>query len=183
MNRSVSTETLGRLKAGDHKAFEEVFIAYYDKVKRLIDGYIKSEEDAEELTEELFVNLWDCHCSINTAKSFNAFMHTAARNISMNFLRHQHVHHSYIDHHSDIQYAATSEEEFIAKELDMLIELVVDRMPEQRKQIYRLSRTEGLSNGEIAERLNTTKRTVESQLSMALKEIRKYIMLFLLLMN
>ena len=51
-------------------------------------------------------------------------------------------------------------------------------MPEQRRMIYTLSRNEGLSNAEIAERLNTTKRNVESQLSLALKEIRKVISCF-----
>ena len=54
------------------------------------------------------------------------------------------------------------------------------KMPEQRKMIYTLSRQEGLSNAEIAIQLNTTKRNVESQLSLALKEIRKAISCFLL---
>ena len=53
-------------------------------------------------------------------------------------------------------------------------------MPEQRKKIYILSRNEGLSNEEIAAQLNTTKRNVESQLSLALKEIRKTISCFFL---
>lgn len=53
-------------------------------------------------------------------------------------------------------------------------------MPEQRKQIYILSRNKGLNNTEIADRLNTTKRNVESQLSLALKEIRKAISVFFL---
>ena len=76
-------------------------------------------------------------------------------------------------------YSSTSEEDLIAKELEMLIDKLVGGMPEQRRMIYTLSRNEGLSNAEIAERLNTTKRNVESQLSLALKEIRKVISCFL----
>ena len=76
-------------------------------------------------------------------------------------------------------YSSTSEEDLIAKELEMLIDELVGGMPEQRRMIYTLSRNEGLSNAEIAERLNTTKRNVESQLSLALKEIRKVISCFL----
>ena len=122
MNNNIDIKTLEAFQDGNHKAFETIFITYYNKTKAFIDGYIKSEPDAEELTEDLFVNLW-------------------------------------INRHS--------------------IDKFVGGMPEQRRMIYTLSRNEGLSNAEIAERLNTTKRNVESQLSLALKEIRKVISCFL----
>ena len=61
-------------------------IAYYNKTKTFIDGYIKSEPDAEELTEDLFVNLWINRHSIDTSKSFNSYLHTIARNAAINFL-------------------------------------------------------------------------------------------------
>ena len=80
----------------------------------------------------------------------------------------------------DIEYSSTSEEDLIAKELGILINELVEKMPEQRKMIYTLSRNDGMTNSEIAERLNTTKRNVESQLSLALKEIRKAIPYFLI---
>ena len=61
MNNSIDIKTLEAFQNGNHKAFETVFIAYYNKTKAFIDGYIKSESDAEELTEDLFVNLWINH--------------------------------------------------------------------------------------------------------------------------
>lgn len=84
-----------------------------------------------------------------------------------------------LNNNQETGYSSTSEEDLIAKELEMLIDKLVGGMPEQRRMIYTLSRNEGLSNAEIAERLNTTKRNVESQLSLALKEIRKVISCFL----
>ncbi len=164
---------------GNHKAFETIFIAYYNKTKTFIDGYIKSEPDAEELTEDLFVNLWINRHSIDTSKSFNSYLHTIARNAAINFLKHKYVCDAYLNNNQDTEYSSTSEEDLIAKELEMLIDKLVGGMPEQRRMIYTLSRNEGLSNAEIAERLNTTKRNVESQLSLALKEIRKVISCFL----
>ena len=160
MSNNIDIKTLEAFQDGNHKAFETVFIAYYNKTKAFIDGYIKSESDAEELTEDLFVNLWINHDSIDASKSFSSYLHTIARNSAINFLKHKYV--------------------LIAKELGLLIEDVVEKMPEQRKMIYTLSRNEGLSNAEIAIQLNTTKRNVESQLSLALKEIRKAISCFLL---
>jgi RNA polymerase sigma-70 factor (ECF subfamily) len=151
----------------------------YNKTKAFINGYIKSEPDAEELTEDLFVNLWINRHSIDTSKSFNSYLHTIARNAAINFLKHKYVCDAYLNHNLETGYSSTSEEDLIAKELEMLIDELVGGMPEQRRMIYTLSRNEGLSNAEIAERLNTTKRNVESQLSLALKEIRKVISCFL----
>jgi RNA polymerase sigma-70 factor (ECF subfamily) len=181
MSNNIDIKTLEAFQDGNHKAFETIFIAYYNKTKTFIDGYIKSEPDAEELTEDLFVNLWINRHSIDTSKSFNSYLHTIARNAAINFLKHKYVCDAYLNNNQDTEYSSTSEEDLIAKELEMLIDKLnyyVDKKLD-RRMIYTLSRNEGLSNAEIAERLNTTKRNVESQLSLALKEIRKVISCFL----
>lgn len=178
MSNKIDIKTLKALRNGDHKAFESVFITYYDKIRIFIFGYIKSESDAEELTEDIFVNLWEKRISIDTSKSFSAYLHTIARNTALNFLKHKYLHSTYVANTAISEYSSTSEEDLIAKELGLFIDDVVDKMPEQRKQIYILSRNKGLNNTEIAEQLDTSKRNVESQLSLALKEIRKAISVF-----
>lgn len=178
MSSKVDIKVLEALKIGDHKAFETVFIAYYNKTKDFICGYLKSESDAEELAEDLFVNLWENRKNINTTKSFGSYLHTIAHNTAINFLKHKYLHNTYLSNIQYPEHSSTSEEELIAKELGLLIDDLVDKMPEQRKRIYILSRNKGCTNTEIAEKLNTTKRNVESQLSLALKEIRKAISSF-----
>ncbi|WP_080903992.1 RNA polymerase sigma-70 factor [Parabacteroides sp. Marseille-P3160] len=178
MGNHIDIKILNALQNGNHKAFESVFIAYYNKIRIFIFGYIKSEVDAEELTEEIFVNLWINRESIDLSKSFNSYLHTIARNAAINFLKHKYIHSEYITDVSISGYTSTSEEDLIAKELGLLIDDVVNKMPPQRKQIYILSRNKGLNNTEIADQLNTTKHNVESQLSFALKEIRKVISTF-----
>ena len=178
MDNSIATKTLEALRNGDQKAFKAVFVAYYNKTKAFIYGYIKSEADAEELAEDMFVNLWINRHMIDLSRSFDSYLHTIARNNALNFLKHKQVQDKYLNEMPDWGSHYSSEEDYIAKELGLLVEDIVNKMPEQRKQIYLLSRNEGLNNGEIAERLNTTKRNVESQLSLALKEIRKAILMF-----
>ncbi|MDR2969610.1 MAG: RNA polymerase sigma-70 factor [Tannerellaceae bacterium] len=178
MSGNIDIKTLESQKNGEHKAFEMVFIAYYNKIKVFISAYLKSDSEAEDLAEDLFVGLWENRKNINTSKSFSSYLHTIARNAAINYLKHKYVRDTYLNTDESTEYTSTSEEELIAKELGLLIDDVVDRMPEQRKQIYLLSRHKGLTNTEIAEKLNTTKRNVESQLSLALKEIRKAITLF-----
>lgn len=180
MGNTIDIQTLESLQHGDHKAFETVFVTYYNKTKAFIYGYVKSRSDAEELTEDLFVNLWINHHSINTSKSFDSYLYTIARNAAINFLEHKYVHDTYLNNSSSMEYGSSLEEDLIAKELGLLIDETVDKMPEQRKRIYKLSRKKGLCNIEIAIQLNTTKRNVESQLSLALKEIRKVISFFFL---
>lgn len=171
----ISEDTLGLLREGNHKAFEEIFVAYFDKIKVFIFGYIKSEVDAEELTEDIFVNLWINHGSIDLSRSFNSYMHTIARNAALNFLRHKFIRETHEKNSVGFKSNFSSEDELIAKETALLIEMAVEKMPEQRRKIYQLSRHEGLKNEEIAIRLNITKTNVESQLSLALKDIRKVI--------
>lgn len=179
---SINKNTLNELRDGNHKAFEEVFIVYYNKIKTFIFGYLKSEIDAEELAEDIFVRLWINRESIDTTKSFSSYMHTIARNSALNFLKHKRVHESYLSSSDNSLYSHSPEDSFIAKETTLLIEMAVDKMPTQRKEIYKLSRNKGLKNDEIAVLLNTTKRNVESQLSLALKDIKKAILTIILLM-
>ena len=178
MSNKIDIKTLEALRQDSHEAFEEVFITYYGKTKAFIQGYIKSSPDAEELTEDLFVN----RHSVDISRSFDSYLHTIARNSAINFLKHKYVEDTYLSSVQQQECSSTSEEDLIAKELGLLIDHTVEKMPEQRRKIYMLSRNEGLSNEEIAVRLNTTKRNVESQLSLALKEIRKTISYFFLLL-
>ncbi|MDR0743347.1 MAG: RNA polymerase sigma-70 factor, partial [Tannerella sp.] len=69
---NVTSETLRELKEGNHKAFEAVFLSYFDKVKRFIAGLVRSEDDAEDLAQDVFAKLWTERETINTQFSFNA---------------------------------------------------------------------------------------------------------------
>ncbi len=183
MNRKISAETLYNLQQGDAKAFEEVFLFYFNKIKIFIAAYIKSDSEAEELAEDLFVNLWVNRKAIQPEKSFNSYMHTMARNEALNYLRHKKVVQSYESQVLLNDCGECTDEELIARETSLLIDMAIDRMPEQRKKIFQLSRQQGLKNEEIAILLNTTKRNVESQLSLALKEIRQAISILMIFLS
>jgi RNA polymerase sigma-70 factor (ECF subfamily) len=172
--------TLEALRNGEHKAFDDIFNAYYNKVRYFINGLLKSEADAEELAQDIFVKLWINRESINPQKSFNAYIYTVARNAAFNFLKHKHVETSYLENYTELNEVAGSDELVFAKEISLLIDLTVGRMPVQRKTIYQLSRNQGLSNDEIASQLGIARKTVENQLSLALQELRRVVQLFLI---
>lgn len=163
---------------GNHKAFEDLFIAYFQRVKLFICGIIKSEADAEELAQDVFVKLWTNRQAINTEKPLGAYLYTIARNASFNFLKHKSVEQTYMDNFQFSDDVATPEEVLFAREISLLVEMAVNEMPVQRRRIYILSREKGLSNSDIAEKLGISKKNVENQLSLALQELRKLISLF-----
>ncbi len=179
----VDKNTISELRNGSHRAFELVFNAFFGRIKAFIHGYVKSEADAEELAEEVFVGLWTGRERLDPERSLGSYLHTVARNTALNFLRHKYVCDAYAGKIASGEAVPTSEEELVAAEIALLVEMTVEKMPAQRREIYRLSRVEGLKNDEIADRLSTTKRNVESQLSLALRDIRRAISAILIILR
>jgi len=181
ISAEITKDVLSELRNGSHKAYESVFIAYYGKIKFFINGFIKSPEIAEELTQDIFLKLWEKKENIDLDKTFGFFLYTMARNTTFNFLKHKLVHESYLARTEfNNAFTLSPEEQMYAEEISLLIAMTVKKMPDQRKKIYELSRQKNLSNSEIAAELKISKKTVENQLSLALKELRKVISLFML---
>jgi|SRR5690554_1454669 len=167
----IDPSILSALRKGSHQAFEKVFNFYYTKVRYFIFGYVKTMADAEELAEEIFVGLWLNHNSIDPGKSFDSYLYTIAKNKALNFLKRKYATKTIFEMQAPSSFSYSPEEEYIAMEKSLFIEMIVEKMPAQRKKVYQL-RQQGLSNKEIAIELDTTKRNVESQISLALKEVR-----------
>jgi len=174
MNSNITKEEIEALKAGDHQIFEKIFLSYFKNVKVFVQSLIKSEHEAEEITQELFSKLWINRESIDTGKNFHSFIFISAKNAALNFLKWRDIRDSfYNDQMLGEEETNSVENDYYAKEAALLIELVVSKMPEQRQKVYTLSRNGGVSNEEIAKMLNITKKTVENHLNLALKEVKK----------
>lgn len=180
MGHKLSHQTIQALQQGSHQAFEEVFLTYFTKVKCYILQLIRSESESEELAQDVFVRLWANHHTIRADQSLDAYLFTMAHHAACNWLKHKAVRDNYLEMTIPPEFATTPEELLYAREIGLLIEMAVNQMPEQRKRIFRMSRNEGYTNDDIANKLQITKKTVENQLSLALKELRKIIGLFLL---
>ncbi|WP_455585256.1 RNA polymerase sigma-70 factor [Bacteroides sp.] len=179
---NVTTTTIEALQNSDHKAFEKVFLTYFDKVKYLLTGLLRSGSDAEELAQDIFVKLWINRQSIDPNKTFSTYLYTIARNTAINYLKHKLVEENFKNSFNDldVEEADSSDEILFAKEISLLVEMTVCRMPVQRRKIYQMSREKGISTNEIAEELGISKKTVENQISLALQEIKRVISAFLI---
>jgi RNA polymerase sigma-70 factor, ECF subfamily len=163
-----------RLKAGELKAFNELFYAYAPRLrsfmkKLYVDGY-----KADETVQNVFIKIWENRNNINPDLSFHAYIFQAAKNHIYNEakkeLREIRLGQKYSAHAE--QCGNYTEDYIIFKELQEQTSLSIDSLPPQQKQIFMLSFQEGLSHDEIAAKLNISKRTVENHIYRATKQIK-----------
>lgn len=165
------------------ETFKTLFTRIYPKAKKFAYYLLKSESDAEDIVQDVFVKLWLAPEHWIDKDLPDAYVYAMTKNAVMNFLRHKYV----IENYCSSQKIAVDEEdsdfyeELYAKELNVIVNKVVDKMPDQRRKVFIMSKIDGLSNDEIAERLSLSKRTIERHLYLALAELKKIIYFFSLL--
>lgn len=166
-------ENIKNLVLGDKEAYRQIFYEYYPKVKGFIYSLIKSDLYAEDLAQDIFTKIWINRESLSVVESLNSYIFQMTRNRVINHIKSNTIRSLYKANININDSENSLEEEFYAKETQLLIDLVVQKMPPQRKKIFELSRYKGVSNDDIATSLCIAKKTVENHLNAALKEIRK----------
>lgn len=173
----VDIQNVNELVLGNHVAYKSLFMKYFPKVKCFISHMIKSEAVAEELAQDVFMKIWEHREKLTSIDSFNSYVYRMAKNISLNYLEHKYIEELYLEKYQG-ETEFTIEEDFYAKEMELLELLTVNTMPPQRRAVYEMSRRKGYSYEEIATELGISKKTVENHMGLALKEIRKVLLLF-----
>lgn len=183
MEMDRESELLKGLGCGDHKSFDALFMLYHPKVKNFLMGFIKDEEEACDMAQDIFFKVWINRESLSKVNSLKAYLYRMARNMVYDAYEHSLVKDSY----EQIQQQNSPctdliEETLYARELELLIDIAIEQMPEQRRRIFKMSRKEGLTNEEISQKLEINKRTVENHITQALADLRKAIQGALLLL-
>lgn len=171
------------LKNGDKAAFEKIFQIYHKQLYFFCYSFLNQKEDAENITQDVFVKLWIKRATLDCEKSFSGFLFTMTKNLALNHIRntiHQQIFVNQILNNSLEDYCQT-DKQVSYNEVKSRLNDLINQLPLKRKQIFLLSRELGLSHKEIAERLCISVHTVESQMSKALKFIRTRLKSFALL--
>lgn len=162
------------------RKFEQFFIVTFPKVKAFAWKILKSEEDAEDVAQDIFVKLWDNPDIWESKETWDSYIYTMARNQIYNFLKHKSVELNYQEklvQEDSPSFEFDIYDKLYAKELQLLIKLTLDTMPEQRKKIFVMSRQKGMSHQEIADNLQISIRTVERHVYLALQDLKKIILI------
>ncbi|MFK7924288.1 MAG: RNA polymerase sigma-70 factor [Bacteroidia bacterium] len=170
--------------SGDNNAFEQLFHQWYARLCRYAMRYLTDTDEARDLVQGVFVKLWENRAQLAPTSPLGAFLYTAVRNACLNHLNHQRVRQDYHTHQQGLkpEWSGSPQEVLEAFELEERIREAIAALPERCREAFVLSREEGLSYQEIAQRMGISPKTVEGQISKALKLLRQKLgPLFLLL--
>lgn len=176
MKIKASTEQEERVR------FEDVYLSYFSKMKYFAKEYVISEEDAENIVQDVFVELWENKEMLNMHMNLIAYLFTTIKNKCLNHLRHKLV----------VQETANKLQEeytislrmnldsletfdnnlFSDQDIEKLISRALDALPEKCRAIFIMSKIEGKKHNEIAQELNISINTVGSQIGIAYKKLR-----------
>lgn len=166
---------LKQLQDGLEKAYHALFMQYSTALTLFAVKILKDEALAMDVVQNVFLKLFEERESLQIHTSLRSFLFQSVRNRCLNELKsgqikarhHQQMSFSTADFTPEIQL------QMEAAELESSMAKVVSELPVQCKRIFEMSRLEGKSNAEIAEELHLSKRTVETQISKALKQLRQ----------
>ncbi len=167
------------IKNGDELAFEIFFTMEYKNVIFFICSYIGNESAAKDLAQESFISLWKRRGQIDSNYNLRSYLYTIARNKTLNYIRDNRLKKKNSLEHENLNlnfYALSHPsviDEIDALEMEKLIDLTLEQLPEKIRRIFNLSRVENLTYKEIAQKENITIKAVEYQIKKALDIFRK----------
>lgn len=167
-------ELYALLKAGDKVAYTEIYNRYFSLLYLHALKRLRDEEAARDLIQDLFATLWLKRDVLTTKTNLSNYLYTAVRNGVFNFIAHQKVASRYISELPGKVEPSECITDHLARErqLAALIEKEIAELPEKMREIFLLSRVEGLSHKEIAARLGISELTVKTQVKNALRILR-----------
>lgn len=172
---------ISSLRLGDKKVYEQLFLDNYKNLVLYAKKFVMETETARDLVQDVFVYLWDKRQKLTIDKSLSSYLFRAVHNACINYLKRESTKENYIKHfliklNEGTYKTAASEDAYelvVHKDLKERIERIIETLPEQCRNIFRMSRFRGMKNKEIAEIYSISPRTVETQIYRALKILKE----------
>jgi len=180
---------LSSLQRGSHQAMEEIYQAYWSDI---FDAALKKTGDealAQDITQEIFISLWENHKTINLSSSLGAYLHGAVKYKVINYFRSGNLkaqHQTALSALMDEKETIAADDKLLLKELHLEVDSAIALLPEKMQMVFSMSRKQDKSIKEIASELDISVQTVKNQLSAALKLLKKslsYIILITVLIG
>jgi RNA polymerase sigma-70 factor (ECF subfamily) len=164
---------------GDEKAFSELFRYFYDRLLHFCIQYVHTREAAEEIVSDVFVKIWNRRANLEEISNLEVYLFVAIKNHSLN----------YLEQYSALRITPINEETGISeltnsvdperamewKEILFKMDQEVCRLPDQCRRVFKLIKEEGFKYRDVAEILNISPRTVETQLFRAMKRLNEVV--------
>jgi RNA polymerase sigma-70 factor (ECF subfamily) len=163
-----------RIRAGDEGAFDSVFRAHYAQLVRMAESVVRERALAEEIAQEVMLELWRRRESLQLQQTFRAYLIRSTRNRALNHIRHQRiVAREEASAAIDPPSSPSAEDEMLGAELELAVREAIEGLSETCREVFQLSRDQGLKYAEIAAVLEISVKTVEKRMGLALAELRQ----------
>lgn len=167
-------ELLRLLEEDPDRGIERIFRQYYAYVCQAVYRILPDESLVEDLCQEVFLELWRKRSTLEVKTSLRAYLRRAAVNRTLNFIRDRKV--TFDEQREELPLASPFSgalQDLEAKDLEQLIDRAIDQLPERCRLVFVLSRFHEMSYQQIADELDISIKTVENQISKALKYLRE----------
>ena len=173
-----------RMVNGDQTAFELLFRYYYPGLVVFASNIVVNKDEAEEIVQDFLVRLWENRSTIKVGGTIKSYLFTSVKNRSINYLKSNQVKQHVVDElkkqmETEMRY---NPDIYVDTELQQRLKIAFEKLPPRTAEIFTLSRFKGFTNDEIANDLGLSKRTVETQVSNALKILRKELKAYITLL-
>lgn len=177
------------MTAGDINAFEMLFRSYYQPLCNYAYTFLNDREEAEEVVQTTFLSVWEKRVGLNIHTGVKPYLYAMVRNACLNVIKHEKIKQKHAGEElalADRSYDSVTHS-VASSELEQRIQKAIDKLPEQCRLVFKLSRFEELKYAEIAKQLNISVKTVENHMGKALKlmreELKDYLPLIIVFMN
>lgn len=188
----VSNEILQKIISGDKYSFEKVYRYYYPRLNYFSRQYLLDAEASKNIVQDVFTELWDKRNTLRSDTNLNAWLFTVTKNKSLKTIGHLKSQQNYDNYMRnrllDVNYKSLAEfdtSNLVFEELQSQVQAALDKLPPACRKVFEMSRFEDKKNREIAEELNLSIKTVEAQISKALRslkiDLKDYLPLFYIL--
>lgn len=183
MSQSLTNEKklLTQLAAGSQDAFTALYLHFSPVVYNTLLYFLKTEQDADELLQQLFINVWEKRQQLAGAEDLESYLFMMTRNMVLNHLKKRAREEQFITRYGTrgALPAPDPESGFLQKQYGELLQKAIGTLPQQQQRVYRLAEEEELSYEEIALQLSLSKLTVKKHLELARRQVRAYMRRYL----
>jgi RNA polymerase sigma-70 factor, ECF subfamily len=164
-----------RIRGGDEVAFEAFFRAFYEPLCRFAYRLIRDSADAEQLVQDVFMNIWQKRSDWSPPSTVRSYVYRATKNQALNYLRNRKRRDDLeeLEFSNEVPVLSSPQEEYEKKELLEAVQQAIELLPVRCRLVFVLHRHDGLTYAEIADVLDISHKTVETQIGRALKMLRK----------
>ena len=170
---------LAELQKGNERAFDFVFNEYYSSLSRFSYSFVKDQDKAESLVQEVLIKLWEKRENLTNVDNFLSYLMGMVRNQSIDYLRKEKADSRVYLNIRPATSANTTDDEISKNEFEKILLESILKLPERCKIAFELSRFDGFTNKEIAQKMEISVKGVEALIGRALKLLRMELKEFL----